>query len=357
MNMNLEGGNILAMGGDELLEAQSHIWNHLFNFINSMSLKCAIQLGIPDAINSHDPNPMPLSLLVSTLQLHPNKTQFIYRLMRLLTHSDFFVIHEEGYMLTNSSRLLLKDNPCAVSPFLLSMLEPAMVEPWQFLSIWFHTNDRTPFETAHGKPFWEYLGNKPKDGDAFNAGMGGDARLVMSVLLEKHKDVFEGVGSVVDVGGGTGTMAKAIAKAFPQIECIALDLPQVVADLKTDLPNFKYVEGDMFKVIPPADALFLKWILHDWSDEECVKILKNCKAAITSNGYKGKVVVIDIVVRNKKEEDSMETQLLFDMLMMILVGGKEREEKQWAQLIKEAGFGGYKIFPIMGIRSLIEIYP
>ncbi|KAE8645730.1 hypothetical protein Csa_020489 [Cucumis sativus] len=146
------GGNMLAMGGDELLEAQSHIWNHIFNFINSMSLKCAIQLGIPDAIHSHGPNPMPLSLLVSSLQLHPNKTQFIYRLMRLLTHSGFFVQQEEGYILTNSSRLLLKDNPCAVSPFLLSMLQPALTDPWQFLSIWFQTDDQTPFETAHGVP-------------------------------------------------------------------------------------------------------------------------------------------------------------------------------------------------------------
>lgn len=258
MDMNLEDGKILAMGGDELLEAQTHIWNHIFNFINSMSLKCAIQLGIPDAIHDHGPNPMPLSLLVSTLQLHPNKTEFIYRLMRLLTHSGFFVVQEEGYMLTNSSRLLLKNNPCAVSPFLLSMLDSAIVEPWQFLSTWFQTDDRTPFKTAHGKPFWEYMGNMPKDGDAFNAGMASDARLVMSVLLEKHKDVFEGVGSVVDVGGGTGTMAKSIAKAFPHIECSVLDLPQVVADLKTDIPNFKYVQGDMFNAIPPADALLLK---------------------------------------------------------------------------------------------------
>ncbi|TYK21633.1 trans-resveratrol di-O-methyltransferase-like [Cucumis melo var. makuwa] len=355
--MNMEaGGKKLAMGGDELLEAQSHIWNHIFNFINSMSLKCAIQLGIPDAIHSHGPNPMPLSLLVSSLQLHPNKTQFIYRLMRLLTHSGFFVLQEEGYLLTNSSRLLLKDNPCAVSPFLLSMLQPALTDPFQFLSIWLQTDDRTPFETAHGMPFWEYMGNKAKDGEVFNEGMASDARLVMSVILEKHKSVFEGVESLVDVGGGTGTMAKAISQAFPQMECTVFDLPQVVAHLKEDQPNFKYVEGDMFKLIPPADVLLLKWILHDWSDEECVEILKNCKAAITSNGDRGKVMVIDIVLFGNKK-DPMETQLLFDMLMMTLAGGKEREEEKWAELIKEAGFRSYKIFPIMGVRSLIEIYP
>lgn len=258
LNMNMEGGNMLAMGGDELLEAQSHVWNHIFNFINSMSLKCAIQLGIPDAIHSHGPSPLPLSRLVSSLQLHPNKTQFIYRLMRLLTHSGFFVQQEEGYILTNSSRLLLKDNPCAVSPFLLSMLQPALTDPWQFLSIWFQTDDQTPFETAHGVPFWKYMRNKPKEGEVFNAGMASDARLVINVLLEKHRSVFEGVESLVDVGGGTGTVAKAISQAFPQMECTVLDLPQVVAHLKGDQPNFKYVEGDMFTLIPPADTILLK---------------------------------------------------------------------------------------------------
>ncbi|XP_038888557.1 probable O-methyltransferase 3 [Benincasa hispida] len=345
------------IAGDELLEAEGHIWNHIFNFINSMSLKCAIQLGIPDAIHRHGPSPMALSLLVSSLKLHPNKTQFIYRLMRLLTHSGFFALKKEGYMLTNLSRLLLKDNPCSVTPFLLTMLKPTLTETWQFLSAWFQTNDHTPFEATHGIPFWEYMKSKPRDREAFNTSMANDARLVVSVLLEKYKCVFEGIGSLVDVGGGTGTMAKVIAMAFPQIECTVLDLPHVVVNLKADQPNLTYVEGDMFKVIPPADALLLKWMLHGWSDEECVKILKNCKTAITSNGHKGKVIVIDMVVDNKRDENSIKTQLFFDMLMMILAGGKEREEEEWAQLIKEAGFGGYNIIPIMGLRSIIEIYP
>uniref|UniRef100_A0A9I9DIP4 O-methyltransferase C-terminal domain-containing protein n=2 Tax=Cucumis melo TaxID=3656 RepID=A0A9I9DIP4_CUCME len=238
------------------------------------------------------------------------------------------------------------------------MLQPALTDPFQFLSIWFQTDDQTPFETAHGMPFWEYMGNKAKDGEVFNEGMASDARLVISVLLGKYKSVFEGVESLVDVGGGTGTMAKAISQAFPQMECTVFDLPQVVAHLKEDQPNFKYVEGDMFKLIPPADTILLKWILHDWSDEECVKILKNCKEAITSNGKKGKVMVIDLVLFNtKNDQDSIESQLFFDMLMMVEVGGKEREEKEWAKLVKEAGFSAYKIFPILGLRSLIEIYP
>ena len=101
-----------------------------------------------------------------------------------------------------------------------------------------------------------------------------------------------------------------------------------------------------------------QWILHDWNDEECVKILKKCKEAITSDGKKGKVIIIDMMRENKKRDsESIETQLFFDMLMMVLVTGTERDEKEWAKLFADAGFSDYKITPILGLRSLIEVYP
>ncbi|KAL3509269.1 hypothetical protein ACH5RR_028670 [Cinchona calisaya] len=105
-----------------------------------------------------------------------------------------------------------------------------------------------------------------------------------------------------------------------------------------------------------------QWILHDWSDEECVKILKNCKEAIPSKDKGGKVIIIDMVMKNQPEGDdsddkAIETQLFFDMLMMVLTKGRERNEKEWAKLFFEAGFSGYKINPVFGLRSLIEIEP
>ena len=88
--------------------------------------------------------------------------------------------------------------------------------------------------------------------------MASDARLATSVMIQKCKNVFEGLNSLVDVGGGTGTAAKAIAKVFPKLECTCFDLPHVVNGLESDLVNLKYVGGDMFKAISPADAVVLK---------------------------------------------------------------------------------------------------
>ncbi|KAF2295038.1 hypothetical protein GH714_031191 [Hevea brasiliensis] len=317
----------------ELLEAQSLIWNHIFNFINSMSLKCAIQLGIPDAIRNHG-KPITLSELIAALtHLHPAKANCIPRLMRILVHSGFFARakisqndEEEGFVLTNASQLLLNDHPLSVSPFLLAMLDPCLTRPWHYVSTWFLNDDPTPFATANERTIWEYAAHEPNFNNLFNEAM---AR----------------------------TVAKAIAKEFPQLECIVFDLPHVVAGLQ-GTNNLKYVGGSMIEAIPPADAILLKWIMHDWSHENCVKILKRCKEAIKGREG-GKLIIIDMVMETKQKEDheSNETELLFDLLMMVLYNSQERNEKEWAQLFSDAGFGNYKIIPMLGLRSIIEVYP
>ncbi|KAK9019613.1 hypothetical protein V6N11_054129 [Hibiscus sabdariffa] len=359
----------LSVNGEivnELLQAQAHVWNHIFSFINSMSLQCAIDLDIPDIIHKHG-KPMPITKLIAALpKLHPTKACNIYRLMRILVHSGFFAQQklgdgagEDGYVLTDASRLLLKDNPLSAEPFLKAMLDPILVQPWHFLGTWFQNDDRTPFVTAHGKMLWDYCGHNPRVNNSFNEGMASDARLVNSILIDKYKGGFEGLNSVVDVGGGTGTLGKAIAQAFPHMDCTVFDLPHVVAGLQ-DSGNLKYVGGDMFEGFPAADAVLLKWIMHDWSDEECVNILKHSKEAICRGEKEGgKVIIIDMVMmkNGKGKEELMETQLFIDMVMMVLMTGKERGEEEWAKLFSAAGFSGYKIIPIMGLRSVIEVYP
>ncbi|GMP67410.1 hypothetical protein CsSME_00027408 [Camellia sinensis var. sinensis] len=358
MNKAIDGSSA------ELLQAQAHIWNQTFNFINSASLKCAVQLGIPDVIQSHG-KPMTLTELVTALPIKQAKACYIYRLMRVLVHSGFFVQQkinkedeqEQRYFLTPASRLLLKDEPLSARLFLLIVLDPILTKPWHFLSDWFQTDDATPFTTAHGRSFWEYNAEEPRLGNLFNEAMASDSRLITSVLIKDCKAVFEGLTSLVDVGGGTGTVSRAIAETFPDLKCTVFDLPHVIANLR-GTENLEFVGGDMFEAIPHANAILLKWILHDWNDEECVKILKKCKEAIPRKEEGGKVIIIDMSVENQKGDDrSFKAQLFFDLLMMVLLTGKERDRKEWDKLFSDAGFSHYKITPMLGLRSLIEAYP
>lgn len=99
-------------------------------------------------------------------------------------------------------------------------------------------------------------------------------------------------------------------------------------------------------------------VLHDWNDEDCVKILKNCRKAIPEKEKGGKVILIETVVQGQMHDsESVKTQIAMDMDMLVSFGTKERTEKEWEILFKEAGFSSYKIFPIVDIRSLIEVYP
>ncbi|PIN26258.1 Hydroxyindole-O-methyltransferase [Handroanthus impetiginosus] len=356
--------NGVEFSTQELLDAQAHVWNQIYVFMNSMSLKCAIQLGIPDIIHKFG-KPMTLSQLVDALPINKQKADSVHRLMRVLVHSKFFVkvnivdgdSKNEGYWLTPASHLLLRDEPMSMAPLALAMLDPILIDPWHHVSEWFQNESSSAFVTKHGMTFWEYAGIEPKWNQLFNDAMARDAQFFVSVGIKECKQVFEGLNSMVDVGGGTGTTAKAIADTFPGMKCTVLDLPHVVDGLQ-GTENVTYIGGDMFKFIPPADAILLKLVLHGWSDEECVKLLEKCKESITpSKGKVGKVIIVDIVVGdNKEDHKATETQLVLDMLMMANVPGKERTEEDWAKLFFAAGFTSYKI-TTFGLKSVIEVFP
>ncbi|KAK4420576.1 Eugenol O-methyltransferase [Sesamum alatum] len=364
--MAFENGEVSK---EQLLHAQAHVWNHLFSFINSMSLKCAIELGIPDIIHNHA-KPISLSQLLDALQIPKVKSHFVYRLMRMLIHSEFFVKvsddEEERYWLTPASCLFLRNAPLTVTPLVPLILDPIFTTPFDHLSEWLASehNYLSPFEMAHGRKLFELAGQELRVNELLNEAMCSDARILTHVLLREHRQVLEGMKLLVDVGGGIGTTAKAIADAFPDMKCIVLDLPHVVGGLE-GTNNLTYVAGDMFETIPSADTVFLKWILHDWNDEDCVKILKKCKEAIDDNckdklrGGCRKVMIIDMVVDVYETDNNkaMETHLLFDIAMMSYINGKERTKKEWAKLFFDAGFTSYNITPAFGLRSLIQLYP
>ena len=100
-----------------------------------------------------------------------------------------------------------------------------------------------------------------------------------------------------------------------------------------------------------------KMVLHHWSDEDCVKILANCKKAITSREEGGKVVIGDIILDPASGPVMFETQLLMDVCMMLMKGGRQRDLNDWRDLILKAGFSDYKVLKNFGARGVLELYP
>ncbi|KAI9176702.1 hypothetical protein LWI28_006186 [Acer negundo] len=150
-------------------------------------------------------------------------------------------------------------------------------------------------------------------------------------------------------------MVAEIVKSHPHIKATNFDLPHVITTAPL-IDGVCHVGGDMFKEIPSADAVFMKWILHNWSDEDCVKILRNCRKAIPAKS--GIVTIVEIVLQPDGNGMFDELGLVFDLLMMAHTsGGKERTELQWKKLLEEGGFPRYKIISIPALPSIIEAYP
>ncbi|KAK2991353.1 hypothetical protein RJ640_001210 [Escallonia rubra] len=344
---------------EAMLTGQAEIWRYMFNFADSMALKCAVELRIADIIHSHG-CPITLSQIASGINSPSPDINCLARIIRLLVRKKIFSASPQSdggqtlYGLTHSSRWLLHDAELSLAPMLLMESHPWLLAPWHCLSDCVKEGG-IAFKKAHGLEIWDFASVNPEFNKIFNDGMKCTAKITTATIVSAYKDGFGCIGSLVDVGGGTGAAMAEIVKAYPHIKGINFDLPHVVATAK-EYGGVCHVGGDMFKAIPEADALFMKWIMHDWSDEDCVKILKNCRKAIPKET--GKVIIVDVVLQPEGDGLFDNTGLAFDLLMIAhSSGGKERTEPEWKRLLNEGGFPRYNIIKIPAFLAIVEAYP
>ncbi|TYI33907.1 hypothetical protein ES332_A04G167200v1 [Gossypium tomentosum] len=246
----------------EEARAEIKIWNYVFGYAKIAAVKCAIELGIADVIENYG-SPMPLSELATALRCEPSR---LHRIMRLMVHDRIFKQepinqHTVGFSSTPLSRRLIKGGEKSMAAFILLMSGPTCLAPWHSLSarVLETGNNISPFEVANGKDLWSYTEANPDFSELLNNSMGCKARLTVQATIEGCPEVFDGVESLVDVGGGNGTALSLFVKAFPWIRGINFDLPHVVAVAeKSD--GIENVGGDMFMSIPKADAAFLMFL-------------------------------------------------------------------------------------------------
>ncbi|KAL8267993.1 hypothetical protein R6Q59_001791 [Mikania micrantha] len=213
-----------------------------------------------------------------------------------------------------------------------------------FIESWFGLKDSVieggvAFKKVHGVHAFEYQALDASFNEAFNKAMLDHTTIVMKEVLECY-DGFKNLKCVVDVGGGLGITINMIVAKHPNIMGINFDLPHVTQHAPL-YQGIKHVGGDMFEDVPQADAIFMKWILHDWSDDHCVKLLKNCYKALPNDG---KVIVVEMLLPFVSDTSSS-TKLIAHLDAIMLAnyhGGKERTEDEFLALAKSAQFKGLK---------------
>ncbi|KAI3447909.1 hypothetical protein Pfo_004574 [Paulownia fortunei] len=342
---------------DEEAQAQLDIWEYVFAFTPMAVVKCAIELQIADVLESHG-GAMTHPELSAALGCSPS---VLHRIMRYLMHRGIFKQTLTGqessicYIQTPLSRLLMKNGGNSMAALVLLESSPVMLAPWHRLSSRALTNGASAFEAAHGEDVWEYASANPAHSKLINDAMACHARLAMSAIVDHYPDAFKGIGSLVDVGGGDGTTLRTLVKACPWIRGINFDLPHVVS-AAPPCDGIEHVDGNMFEIIPKADAAFLMWVLHDWSDDECIHILRKCREAIPKDT--GKVIISEAVIKEGEEDKYTDVRLALDMVMLAHTEkGKERTMEEWEYVVNAAGFTRYTVKHIDAIISVIEAYP
>jgi len=194
-----------------------------------------------------------------------------------------------------------------------------------------------PFEMAHGLPLNEWLEHNPRAAELLGAANAFKAAASHRAIVDAYD--FSGIDTLTDVGGGYGTLMVEILTAHPRIRGTVADLPNVVeqaGDLireKGLADRCQTVACDFFKQVPGAsDAYLLSHVLHDWSDEQCAVILKNCLRAMKATS---KLLIVEMIVPEGNEPSLAK---LLDLEMLVITGGRERTEIELRELLEGAGF-------------------
>ncbi|GAB4826091.1 hypothetical protein Ancab_040349 [Ancistrocladus abbreviatus] len=333
-----------------------------------MVLKTVIELGVLEIIKNAG-----LSTHVSATEIvnqlpttNPNATSVLERMLRhlagysLLTHSRKTLPDgrvERLYGLTPVTKYLTnyKDG-FSFAPLFIMLQDKVLVEGWSCLKDVVLNGGDIAFNSAHGIHVFDYCGVDPRFNDLFNAAMSNYSTITMMKILESY-DGFKGISTLVDVGGGVGATLNMILSKYPTIKGINFDLPHVI-EKAPSYPGVEHVGGSMFTdAIPKGDAIFTKLVFHSWTDEECLKIFKNCYLALPDHG---KVIVCEhLIPADIETRDSAKIPYNIDANMLTLTSGKERTKEEFEALAKQAGFEGFRVacFALhTGVMEFIKKY-
>ncbi|KAL4383372.1 hypothetical protein GQ457_15G011860 [Hibiscus cannabinus] len=316
-----------------------------------MVLKSAIELGLLEIMAKAGPGASlsPKEVASKLPTTNPDAPVMLDRILRLLTSYSILTCSlcnlPDGqvvrlYGLGPVCKFLTKnEDGVTLSALNLMNQDKVLMESWYYLKEAV-LEGGIPFNKAYGMTAFEYHGTDPRFNKVFNRGMSDHSTITMKKILETY-DGFEGIKTLVDVGGGVGATLSMIVSKYPTIKGINFDLPHVIEDAPS-YPGVEHVGGDMFVSVPKGDAIFMKWICHDWSDEHCSKFLKKCYEALPDNG---KVIVAECILPDYPDP-SLATKLVVHIDCIMLAhnpGGKERTQKEFEALAKGAGFQGFQV--------------
>lgn len=280
----------------------------------------------------------------------------LHRLMRTLAHLGVLSMEDDRmFSLTPLGEALKSDAPGAAQSTIRTVAGDGF---WNaFLKLPDTLQDGEPgMKKAFGKSFFEYIADNPEESTHFNDTMIGFHGAEPPAVAEAYD--FSGFDTVVDVGGGTGNMLSTILERYPEPKGVLFELPRVVQEApeligERGLTNRIICEsGDFFESVPEGgDAYILSHILHDWPEEQCLSILRNCRDAMSPAS---RLLIVEMVL---PDDGPPHPGYELDMVMLALTGGRECTKEEYDKLLKQAGFDLERVVPTDSPVSIVEALP
>jgi ubiquinone/menaquinone biosynthesis C-methylase UbiE len=312
----------------------------------SQLLYVAAELGIADLLKD---GPKPVEELAAASGTHP---RVLFRLLRALCSLGILCkLDGDRYGLTAMGEYLQTGSAGSLRAWaLLSGGEQYLT--WGHLLYSVRTGE-IAFDDQHGMSVWQYREQHPQAAEVFNEAMGTVALQIGRAMVKTYD--FSKFNKVVDVGGGHGMLLMEILKAFPGLRGVLLDRSKAIQEARERieaaglLKRCELVEGDFFEGVPAGgDAYLLLRILHDWEDDQVIRLLKNCRQVMQAQQ---KLLILE---RSMNDDNPAPEPALTDLNMMVMMGGRERTDAEYEALLRAAGFELGGIFATASPMHILE---
>jgi hypothetical protein len=313
----------------------------------SQALHAAASLGIADRLAAGSKT---AKQLAAETESDPSS---LYRLLRALASVGVFEEGTDGqFSLTALGERLRSDVSESMLAWVLLLNGPLHRRAWENLVHSVRTG-KPGFDEAHGQPAWDYYEAHPEVSELFNRAMTSTATIKRHAVVAGYD--FDGIRTLVDVGGGHGSILATVLAAHPDMRGILFDLPRIVTGVGEHFQSagvadrWEPVGGSFFEAVPAGgDAYMLATVIHDWDDEAATAILKTCHRAMVPGV---KLLLLEQVIPPGNDPHPGKFD---DLNMLVLHAGRERTAVEFRGLLESAGFALKRILPTPSQWSLVE---
>jgi SAM-dependent methyltransferase len=338
----------------------SHVHYSMLRLIEGAWLAKAIHvmvaLGIPDLLHRR---PRGASALAAATRTHAPS---LHRLLRALAHEGILSVDDlERFSLTDIGATLRSDVSGSLRDWALLMLGRVHQDAWRELLECIRTG-HSAFQRRFGVDLWHYRSEHVDYATLFDAGMASFTNTYVENLLATYS--FSAFRTIVDVGGGDGSLLIGILHAYPDTRGVLFDVPEAATKAKRRIDEAGLTRrclvraGDAFVEVPPGgDAYVLSRVIHDWDDAAAREILSKCRDVLAPDS---RIVVVERVLPDRESAKSYPPLVLSDinltdLNMMVMTSGRERTLVEYQSLFRRAGLELITVYQTRTAMSIMEL--